>query len=352
MKKTLFFHISDNYTGSTRVLEHIITEEYADQKVTVITRVNEEGPLSKLPNVHLVSIWYPKINNKRIRFFSYLISRISPYILAFYYGLSHNEFYINTITPYYAGIVGWILRKKIIYHVHEKFVRKTQKIKFAEFIFDHIPATRIYVSKYLRTCYKEREDCISIIKYNSLPKSFLSKVHIKPISDRKRNTVQMLCSLDKAKGIFTFISLSKRMPELRFRLIISTEKKLIYNFLANVEIPQNLELISRQTDIHPFLYDVDLNLNLSIPHLWIETFGMTILEAMAYGIPSIVPNVGGPIELIENGVNGFALDVTDIDLLVDKIQESLLKDKYEYLAANSLIKLKTFVKNENNFLKS
>jgi glycosyltransferase involved in cell wall biosynthesis len=51
-------------------------------------------------------------------------------------------------------------------------------------------------------------------------------------------------------------------------------------------------------------------LNLSQPDLFIETFGLTVLEAMTYGIPVIVPDAGGITGLVEHGVNGFRVDTS------------------------------------------
>lgn len=83
-------------------------------------------------------------------------------------------------------------------------------------------------------------------------------------------------------------------------------------------------------------------LNLSNPFLCVETFGMTILEAMAYGVPSIAPNIGGPIELIEDGYNGFCVDVTDAKVVAEKIKEVLGLDNYERFADNALAGFERF----------
>ena len=44
-----------------------------------------------------------------------------------------------------------------------------------------------------------------------------------------------------------------------------------------------------------------------------DTFGNVILEAQACGLPVIVSDVGGPRELVENGVNGFVTKAHDAD---------------------------------------
>jgi len=42
-----------------------------------------------------------------------------------------------------------------------------------------------------------------------------------------------------------------------------------------------------------------------------EAFGLTILEAMVSGLPTFAPRFGGPLEIIEHGVNGFLMDTSE-----------------------------------------
>lgn len=340
MDKILFIHQRNDFTGSTRVLANIIETEFSEQQVSIIT-IAGNGLLTSLPNVRIIPISYLVFRGKRIPIITSLLCQLQAWILTLYYGWNYNTFYINTIIPYYAAIIGRIYGKKIVYHVHEKFVTKSIYVTVAEYVFNHVKSKRIFVSEYLKEQYPAKANCYSIVKYNTLPVSFLSKVKMVPIKNRELKNLLMITSLTKAKGIITYIEVAKRLPQYTFRLLISADMKTITDFL-HCEVPNNMKIIPKQSDIHPFLRTSDLLLNLSIPSLWIETFGMTILEAMAYGIPAIVPNIGGPTELIINGYNGYCIDVTDIDAVSEAIQKALRTKEYEHLAKNSIERLKSF----------
>ena len=46
-----------------------------------------------------------------------------------------------------------------------------------------------------------------------------------------------------------------------------------------------------------------------------EAFGLTVIEAMASGLPTFAPKFGGPLEIIEYGVNGFLLNTSKPELI-------------------------------------
>lgn len=53
---------------------------------------------------------------------------------------------------------------------------------------------------------------------------------------------------------------------------------------------------------------------LIVPSLWYETFGLTVLEAMSFGIPAIVTQCVGAKDLIINNKNGIIIEPTAIAL--------------------------------------
>ena len=342
MDNILFFHPQNDFSGSTRVLANVIETEYIGRKISVITLNRSEGFLSMLSNVQIIPIRLLLLKGRKIPIVTSVAWRIYACWLSCWYGWNFDVFYINTILPYYAAVVGCLYRKQVIFHIHEKFLVRSLGIRCAEYVFRNVPAKHIFVSQYVKQKYSPLRGCEDIVKYNKLSPSFLSEIQFVPIEQRKRNTILMMSSLSKAKGLLTFIEVAQRMPHFSFCLVISANKESIVDFF-DCDIPANVKLVSVQRNVHPFLRTSDLILNLSIPSLCIETFGMTILGAMAYGLPAIVPNVGGPAEVVIDGYNGYCIDVTNVALIIKTIGDMLDESEYRRLAENALIRLGNFV---------
>jgi glycosyltransferase involved in cell wall biosynthesis len=131
----------------------------------------------------------------------------------------------------------------------------------------------------------------------------------------------MACSMKKYKGIHEFISLAKTLPNVNFNLILNTNKPDIDSYFENETLPINLSIYPATNNLHPFYNNADVVMNLSRPDEWVETFGMTILEAMYYSKPVIVPPVGGVTELVDDAVNGYHISSYNIDLIKHRLQE-------------------------------
>jgi sucrose synthase len=54
-----------------------------------------------------------------------------------------------------------------------------------------------------------------------------------------------------------------------------------------------------------------------------EAFGLTIIEAMASGLPTFAPKFGGPLEIIEYGISGFLLNTSKPELIAKSIESFL-----------------------------
>ncbi len=338
----IFFHRANDYTGSTRALASLIELEHSDESLVIVTIDNNGGGfLSTLTNVTIKKIYFPVFNKKKIKYISYVISNIHLFFISITLGYRFDIFYVNTIVPYPAVIAGRLMRKNIIYHIHEKFIDNSFGKGIMEFVFNNVKSKRIFVSNYVFNQYPISKNNY-IIKYNSLPLSFIDGVHTIPFNSRTLKNILMISSLSEAKGVNTFVKLASEMPEFNFTLIVSASQKEIasyFGFTTN----NNLKILQSQSNIHPFLKKSDLILNLSKPSMCIETFGLTILEAMIYGMPAIVPDIGGPLELVKDGYNGYCIDVTNLNEIISKVKSALVKENYKILSENAFKQVKRFI---------
>ena len=60
-----------------------------------------------------------------------------------------------------------------------------------------------------------------------------------------------------------------------------------------------------------------------------EGFGLTVAEGIAAGLPVLVSDTEGPMEIIEYGTLGMSFKNEDINDLANKL-ESILKGEYDY----------------------
>lgn len=81
--------------------------------------------------------------------------------------------------------------------------------------------------------------------------------------------------------------------------------------------------LGKQENIHDLLCITDLFLLPSET----ESFGLAVLEAMAFGIPSITSNAGGLSEINLDSKTGFTLPVGDIDAFAEAIINLLSNNK-------------------------
>jgi glycosyltransferase involved in cell wall biosynthesis len=178
-----------------------------------------------------------------------------------------------------------------------------------------------------------------IVIPNALPEDFINQLHPSPEKAFKRKEILMMGSLKLYKGTLEFLELAGRLPQFHFTLVINDTQNHINRFLAEYKLKtrNNLSIYPRQDEVASFYNRTSIVLNLSNKSLFIETFGLTALEAMYAGLPAIVPTVGGIAELVEDNINGYKIDVQDLDAIEKKIVEILTnKQLYQKLAENAL----------------
>jgi len=124
--------------------------------------------------------------------------------------------------------------------------------------------------------------------------------------------------LHPEKGVDKILAIAKALQNENIQFQIIGDGPLMQEISERIssEKINNVKLLGYKLDIKPYLYGCDV---LLMPSEY-ETFGLSILEAMACGKPIIASNTGGIPELLLNGEGGFLCEPNDIDCFVEKIK--------------------------------
>lgn len=343
--KIVFFHLYNNYSGSPRVLADIISFVKDEYEVTLITS-KTEGFLTNL-NVHKKLIPYNWTTNKISTLFKFFYAQLSFIFYAFFLARKNTLFYINTQQPSIVGLIGKLLGVSVVFHVHESSNSQKYFGKFYRWIREYVYCSEIFVSNYIRQVEELNKEKSQVI-YNTISKNIFNE----SLNYKFKHThngyfnVLMICSLRDYKGIpelFKIATLLLNEEKIKFQLVVDGNDKDIEGYLALKNKPKNITVYPRVSKPEIFFKESSLVLNLSRVDEWVETFGLTILEAMNFGIPCIVPPVGGPIEIIDNEVNGYCISSYEVDVIASKIKElSRNYKKMEKLSNEAKIKSEFF----------
>jgi glycosyltransferase involved in cell wall biosynthesis len=93
------------------------------------------------------------------------------------------------------------------------------------------------------------------------------------------------------------------------------ERAAVENEIANLGLAKTVTLAGEVTDVTCRLADADVFVLSSSS----EGFPISLLEAMAAGLPVVAADVGGVREAIEDGVTGHLFAAGDIDALAAKL---------------------------------
>lgn len=343
-KKMICFHLLNDYSGSPKVLSQVING-FVKSGINVDMYCAENGQkgfLSNLNGVNEHHFYYKWSPVKLVTLIRLFYSQLILFLRLFTYWNQDVVFYVNTVLPFGALLAGKFMGKRVICHLHETSIQPKILKWYLFKIVEITTSDVIYVSEFLKKQEPIRRSKHHVV-YNSLPQEFML-ISDQFYAEKKKNTVLMICSLKEYKGVFEFVKLAGSLPDIKFELVVNAAFEALSDFFKDTTIPKNLKIFPVQRNVHAFYSRAFMVLNLSHPDKWVETFGLTALEAMCYGVPVIVPPVGGIAEVVQHGVNGFRIDVREFITIKSTIKRLWSSsDEYQRFSVNAKKRILDFM---------
>jgi len=247
-------------------------------------------------------------------FYSHIMGRLVSIFFGFkVIGTIHNTLHYNLFMQFLLKITDFLndyniaVCKKVKKVLLEKKISKPNKIKV---IYNSVVYDR----------YQNELDLTEIDKYkNDLALKNNDKVLIS------------IGRLENPKGYLNLIKSIKIIDNKydNYKLLIIGKGNLYQALKKEIKknnLEQKIKLLSEREDIEKLLKISDIYIMSS---LW-EGLPISLLEAMASGLPVIATKVGGINEVVKNNKNGLLIEPGDIIELANAI-EKLLKSDNEKL---------------------
>lgn len=323
----VFCHLLNDHSGSPRVLSSTLRAFRYTEECRLFIGSTGNGVLSNT-GVPIRKYWYRRSRYRIFTFFGFLFSQV-----ALWRALSRERdippnavVYVNTLLPFAGMLWGKLTGRPVIVHVHEISIRPTILRTFLTRCASKCADRLVYVSNDHKARLPINIE-LSRVVLNPIDSEIDRQCRIaSPYYPRRSGSFQilMLASLRVYKGVSEFMELARCFEDrsdISFVLVLSEESQSIYDFKKVYGDRRNVKVYGRTDNPSIFYQSADLLLNLSRVDQCIETFGLTIVEAMAFSIPVIVPPIGGPSEIVTDGCEGYCIDSRDIGALQSAVNE-------------------------------
>lgn len=317
----LYCHLNDDCSGSPRVLAHSIealAAHFADAAAFIAS--GPPGGFLEQSGVCLRRYSFRKSLKHPWLGLSFLFGQVQLLLkMALSRPLPDAPVYVNTFLPVGGALFGALTRRPVVFHSHEIPHSRLEKILFAITVRCSslvICVSETHAGKLAVPPSRGRR---VVVVPNALDPEF-ARVAAMPREPRRRGgkfrVLYATAALSPQKGLPEFLQLAEAIRGRNdIALVLATTRHEAERVPA--AMPPNVSVHWGEPSLASIYGAVDVVLNLSRPDLSVETFGLTILEAMAFGTPAIVPRVGGPASLVRDGVEGFHVDCRETGSLVE-----------------------------------
>lgn len=110
-----------------------------------------------------------------------------------------------------------------------------------------------------------------------------------------------------------------------------SERAKLQALIADSALERHVILEGSKTNPYPYMKYADLFVHPS----YVESQGLTVLEAMALGVPCVVTKSRGPCEFIEDGINGLLTEQSPEDLTAKVLEIMNNREFYHRIQENT-----------------
>lgn len=237
----------------------------------------------------------------------------------------------------YAALAGWKTRVKGVVHTdHGRLVPDKKSAiwedRFSSFMMDRVVGVSENLTEYLRTKVNiDNKKLLTITNgvdtHRFIPLSLEQRNALKVTLGLNRNDkiLGTICRLDPIKNldflIRCFSSIAEAVPACKLLIVgDGPSEDSLRNYAKSLGVASKVMFMGRSSEVEKMLPVFDLYVCSSLS----EGTSMTILEAMACGLPIVASAVGGNVKLIDHS-NGLLFPLNDEKAFNQRVL-SLLKD--------------------------
>ncbi len=231
----------------------------------------------------------------------------------------HGSMKVSFFRKSYFVLVGKMLHKKVIYHMHaarsmQAYFGKTVIRKFLAYkiikLYDLVIAlSTVWAEKLTELTVKPVKIIYNPITCKAPPDR----------ENRNRITVLAMGEIGERKGSYDIIKAAAHLRNEKIDFILYGNGDI--NGLQSLIARNNLQdkvmvhgwISGRQVD------EAYRKADIFILPSYAEGQPMSVLEALSYSLPVVVTPVGGIPDAVQNGVNGFLIRPGDYGALAEKI---------------------------------
>lgn len=172
----------------------------------------------------------------------------------------------------------------------------------------------IAISEAVRKSFEKCCDCKKInVIYNAVD---MDRFRFSENKEQSIPTLIYVGRLVPVKGVDLLIKAAAEMSEQVHIIIVGegTSRGYLENLAADLAV--DAQFVGTQTNVPDWIGRADIFVH---PAIWEEGFGITLIEAMAAGLPCIAFRKGAIPEIITDGVDGFIVDEVSYKSLADEI---------------------------------